>query len=543
MLLILLIFSSLFFEEVHAQKQSDSLQVEEIVMRIEALGDDAYQKATYFSELDHQYLERYGQRLFPYIKKEYDDLKVNTDLPLHLQFEVTFLLKNNYYVFGDHKKAAKLSYEMLDMAKQLNDSLYYYYAYSSIADIETEVGNNESSMEFLQKAQRYAVIDTGALAQTYIDLAALYLDDNEFSLVRENALKGIELAKQAEDYFQLAYGYSMLMNYYIAIKEFNEALITFQMVDSITKENHFLETSRTFVNVSIRVAQVYKELGKYNKSGEYYQRAYTLAKESNDRHNLAVIYDEWSELEELKGNFELSLAFYKEHALLQDSLYTEASTSQINTLKTLHDLENKEYEIQVTLRKQENTKQQLVLFLIIGVIFISALVILAFLLRTKLKAEKLKAKLIEKENKISKIEVENLEREVQLKNKKLADLFLHQYEKATMLNNVIESVEVSSIKLKQTLQEHHDKKKDWVNFKAHFDEVHEGFFDKLNALSPDLTPKDIRLCAYLRMNLSAKEIAIMLGISHRTVQGIKSRVRKKIQLDSNEDTVKFLMNL
>ncbi len=542
-LIILLITNYLTTGIINAQKQPDAIQIENIVNSIEALGDDAYKKAIFFSELDHLYIERYGQLLFPYIKNEYDNLKVNSDLPLALQFEIVFFMKNTYYLFREHDKAAKLAYEMLDIAKQLNDSLYYYYAYISIADIETEVGNNESSLEFLLKAQKYAIIDTSALAQTYIDLAALHLDDLQLERVKENALIGIALAEKMEDYLQLSYGYSILMNYYIASEDFNKALKTYQTVDSITKNNHFLETSRTFANVTIRAAQVYKELGEYDLATDFYQCAYTIAKESNDRHNLLFIYDEWSELEELKGDFEKSLAYFKQHVLLQDSLYNEETIFQINTLKALHDLATKEHEIEVTKQKESNTKKQFWLSLIIGIILIIALTTLSFLLRSRLKQEKLKAKLIEKQNKLTKIEVENLEREIQLKNKKLADLFLHQFEKATMLNHVMETVDVSSSKLKKILAEHHNKKQDWINFKAHFDEVHEGFFDKLNALSPDLTPKDIRFCAYLRMNLSSKEIAIMLGISHRTVQGIKSRVRKKIQLDSDQDIVKFLMNL
>ena len=540
---IILIINFLFIKAVSAQKQSDQAQIDQIVKHIEALQGDAYQIATYFSELDHQYLERYGQTLFPYIKKEYDNLKVNKDLPLDLQFEVTFLLKNAYYVFGEHRKAADLSYEMLSMAKQLNDSLYYYYAYSSIADIETEVGNNESSLEFLLKAQKYAVIDTASLAQTYIDLAALYSADHELQLVKENVTRGIELAKQADDYFQVSYGYSMLMNYYMASNQLNEALKTYQIVDSIIQNYHFLETSRMAANVTVYASSVYKQLGNYEKSSEFYQRAFSQAKESSDKYNLAYIYKEWSELEELKGNYKQSLALFKQHALVEDTLFSEKSIAQINKLKALHDLENKEHEIQVAKQEQQNTKRQLWLFLIIGIVFVSALTLLVFFLRSRLKAEKLKAQLNEKQNKLSKIEVENLEREVELKNKKLADLFLHQYEKAYILNNVIESVDHSSETAINTIQLHQNKKKDWDNFKAHFDQVHEGFFDKLNALSPDLTPKDIRLCAYIRMNLSSKEIAIMLGISHRTVQGIKSRVRKKINLSSKEDLVKFLMNL
>lgn len=540
--LICLIISCFFFITSHAQKQADSIQIELIVKQFEQLSGSPKKMAEYISEFEHQYLERYGTRLYPYIKKEYDALEQNK-LPLELQFEVIFLMKNTYYLLGEHEKAANLAYDMLDIATQVKDSLLLYYSYVSIADIEVEMGNQESSLDFLLLAQKYAATEKSALAQTYIDLGSLYLRQSKLDLAKKNTLKGLKLAKETDDYFQINYGYSILMNYYTAVKEYDEALIYFQKIDSINKNDHFLETSRLVANASIRAAEIYKIKNDYEKSGEYFEKAFKLAKESKDRHNLVVIYNDWSELEELKGNYSQSLAYYKQHAQLQDSLYNEASISQINTLKTLHDLENKNLEIKAAKQKQKDAQKQLWLIIITGVVFILALIILALLLKSKLKAAKLKESLIVKKNKVAKLEVENLEKEVELKNKELANLFLHQYEKASLLNDVIETVEHSSERLKKTLNEHQDRKKDWINFKAHFDQVHEGFFDKLNALSPELTPKDIRFCAYIRMNLSSKEIAIMLGISHRTVQGIRSRVRKKINLNPNDDIVKFLMKL
>ena len=137
-------------------------------------------------------------------------------------------------------------------------------------------------------------------------------------------------------------------------------------------------------------------------------------------------------------------------------------------------------------------------------------------LKAKLKSSKIASELTAKENVISQIEIENLEHEVQLKNKELADLFLHQYEKAQLLTEVIDNIDRSNDTLKENLQEQLNKSEDWTNFKLHFDKVHEGFFQKLNALASNLTSKDIRYCAYIRMNLTSKEIAIMLGISHRT---------------------------
>lgn len=132
---------------------------------------------------------------------------------------------------------------------------------------------------------------------------------------------------------------------------------------------------------------------------------------------------------------------------------------------------------------------------------------------------------------------------MQLKNKELADLFLHQYEKAQLLTDVIENIDKSNDQLITDLREQLNRSEDWNNFKFHFDKVHEGFFQKLNELAPDLTSKDIRYCAYIRMNLTSKEIAIMLGISYRTVQGIRGRVRKKLGLHKDEDLVLYLMTV
>lgn len=541
---IIILFFCLFISSqfVKAQKEADSTQIKSIIKKIESFGNNSYKKAEYFSELDHQYLERYGQQLYPYIKKEYDNLE-QSDLPRKLKFEVTFLMKDNYFIFGEYDKAAKLSYDMLDMATQINDSLFYYYSYISIADVEREMENTESSLDFLLRAKTYAAIDKSALAQIYTDLASLYLGEGKLQLAKDNVLKGIELAKSSKDYFQSLYGYETLMTCQLSLGEMDQAIQSYQKVDSIVNVSHFLETSRLYVNATIYAAEIYRDRGDVEKSRVYFQQAYNIAKESNDRPNLTYIYYEWAKLEELNGNYPKSIELLRSHISLNDSLHNETSLSQINTLKTTFELEKKDLALKTSLQNEKYVRNQFWLVLAGGVVFISALVILTFFLKTKLKAEKLKVKLNDEQHKLSKIKLKNLEREVQLKNKELADLFLHQFEKASMLNDVIDKVDASSVKLKQSLQEHQDKRKDWIKFKAHFDKVHEGFFDKLNELSTELTPKDIRFCAYIRMNLSSKEIAIMLGISHRTVQGIRSRVRRKLNLSSKEDIVKFLMNL
>ena len=85
-------------------------------------------------------------------------------------------------------------------------------------------------------------------------------------------------------------------------------------------------------------------------------------------------------------------------------------------------------------------------------------------------------------------------------------------------------------------------REDWEKFEIHFDQVHEDFLKKIRKKYPELTPKDLRLCAYLKMNLSSKEIAPILNISVRGVEISRYRLRKKMNLPRDANLNDFMMN-
>lgn len=84
---------------------------------------------------------------------------------------------------------------------------------------------------------------------------------------------------------------------------------------------------------------------------------------------------------------------------------------------------------------------------------------------------------------------------------------------------------------------------DWQIFETNFERAHEQFFTKIKTLFPDLTPGDLRLCAYLRMNLSSKEIAPLLGISVRGVENHRYRLRKRMKLDHDNSLIEKITSL
>ncbi|MEO9801744.1 MAG: triple tyrosine motif-containing protein [Reichenbachiella sp.] len=86
-----------------------------------------------------------------------------------------------------------------------------------------------------------------------------------------------------------------------------------------------------------------------------------------------------------------------------------------------------------------------------------------------------------------------------------------------------------------------ETEQDWKQFKIHFDKVHGNFLERMKNEFPDVTGKDLQLAAYLRLNLSSKEIASMMNITLRSVEGCRYRLRKHLDLDGSINLSEFIL--
>jgi DNA-binding NarL/FixJ family response regulator len=82
---------------------------------------------------------------------------------------------------------------------------------------------------------------------------------------------------------------------------------------------------------------------------------------------------------------------------------------------------------------------------------------------------------------------------------------------------------------------------DWEQFERHFDQVHGDFLARLRNEFLDLTPNEQKLCAFLRLNLSTKEISNLMSISLRGVEVARYRLRKKLGLQQGDNLTKFIL--
>lgn len=159
----------------------------------------------------------------------------------------------------------------------------------------------------------------------------------------------------------------------------------------------------------------------------------------------------------------------------------------------------------------------------------------------------------ETEEQLDKVINDKLQAEINFKTSELASSTMHLVQKnetiskiKTELENVKANVKDPTAKreLKKVLSLLSDDERledDWENFSYHFDQVHTDFIKRISQSYPQLTPKDIKLSAYLRMNLTTKDIAPLLNISVRGVEISRYRLRKKIELDKETNLNEFMM--
>ena len=114
------------------------------------------------------------------------------------------------------------------------------------------------------------------------------------------------------------------------------------------------------------------------------------------------------------------------------------------------------------------------------------------------------------------------------KNEMLITLRDELKELANMVDSETHKHDV--IRLVRGINKEIDNEKQWHVFETHFESVHEEFLKRIKSEYPSLTPRELKLCAYLRMNISSKEISVLMNISTRGVEISRYRLRKKLKI-------------
>ena len=155
---------------------------------------------------------------------------------------------------------------------------------------------------------------------------------------------------------------------------------------------------------------------------------------------------------------------------------------------------------------------------------------------------------LEKQKEIIQLRNKHLSFDIEARNRELAISTMNMINKNETLNAIKDELgqltDESSIRsVMKIIDTNLNNKEDWKFFEEAFNHADKDFFKKVKEKHPELTSNDLRLCVYLRMNLSSKEIAPLLNISHRSVEIKRYRLRKKISLNRNVNLNDYFIRL
>jgi len=169
------------------------------------------------------------------------------------------------------------------------------------------------------------------------------------------------------------------------------------------------------------------------------------------------------------------------------------------------------------------------------------------------------AETTEKKNEIKELKNQQLQYELRHKSQELASSTINLIRKNEILLEIIESLSKVSDdikanndsaavltrlqKMERNIRQNIENDDNWKRFEENFDLVYENYLKRLGDLFPDLSVSDKKLCAYLKMDLSSKDIAALFNISVRSVEMSRYRLRKKIDLDRDVNLVEYLQKI
>ncbi|WP_439183841.1 ligand-binding sensor domain-containing protein [Carboxylicivirga taeanensis] len=173
----------------------------------------------------------------------------------------------------------------------------------------------------------------------------------------------------------------------------------------------------------------------------------------------------------------------------------------------------------------------------------------------KVREEQLSNEALRSEKEMIRLRNEKLRNEMLFKEKELANSTMNIIQKNEFLASVKERL--TRIKtLKDTSEIAHkldllikkinkdlDSESHWEVFELHLEQVHEDFLKRLKAKHPDLSSKEQKLCAYIRMGMSSKEIAVIMNVSYRAIENNRYRLRQNLGLDSGENLSRYINSI
>jgi tetratricopeptide (TPR) repeat protein len=446
-----------------------------------------------------------------------------------------------YYDMGDYKNATTYYFQALTYYEYANDSAGLVVINNNLGAIYDRLQNFDDALVYFFKAS---------------DLLNQMYPDEQVSLRRASVFNNIGNVYQtkgdiesAAQYYEKALSIAQSANigkvegialnnlgklYLVDIKDYPKAYEYLnEGLEVRIKVGDKGEIAKSY-NV---LSNYHREVGDFAKAKDAVKTAISLSQEIGSLESQIFAFSSLSDIEKEMGNFQSALEAYQQFKTYSDSVQNQNASSEITRLQLKYDFEKAK---QVREYEQRQARERYVATIIILGVGLLLAVLVAVIVRLRSRQVELKRR--------------NLVQDIELKNKELTTNVMYLIRKNELINDVAERLlkiqpnilpdnkkVIQSIILDLQREADNDT---WQEFELRFNQVHTDFYNSLRKIHPDLSPAEEKLCAFLRLNMSSKEIAAITQQSVKSLEVARSRLRKKLNLTNTaSNLITYLSSL
>ncbi len=299
------------------------------------------------------------------------------------------------------------------------------------------------------------------------------------------------------------------------------------------------------------LAEYYLQTNQPDKARTYFYSSYETANKIGSIELRSIASEKLYTYYYQQNNADSALKYFVLYDQLKDTI------NSAETLKELTRLElSSQFSEQQKIRQLEQDRLNTIYMFTAALL---VLILLVFVLLYVLSNNRNKRLNLEKDNlslntKNTILENKNLQNELEIRNKELTTHVMSMIQKNELIGQVVEVLSDNKLNLTEknentinTVIKNLNKVQEenaWEEFELRYQQVHNEFYEKLQSVAPNLTTNERRLCAFLRLNMTTKEIASITSQSLRSIEVARTRLRKKLQLTNSETGLtEFLASL
>ena len=307
-------------------------------------------------------------------------------------------------------------------------------------------------------------------------------------------------------------------------------------------------------NAADRLAISYSQQGDHQRAEQYGLQSLAACRAVHDWNQTKNTEKTLFRIYTASGSLSKANQHFSAFEAAQDSVFGQQRSQAIAEVETRYQTKLKDQQIAGLNQKTQLQQYLLGAGVLGGVLLLIVLGLLYNRYQLRDKEKRAIQQQREAERELSQAQQEKLQLELDLKHRELASSALFSYQKNEMLGQLKEQVDELLIEpdkpqkqklktIQKFIQSNLHFEDEWDAFKLHFEQVHPRFFEKLQHNFPDLTPNELKLCAYTRINLSNKEIARLLNVNSSSVEMARYRMKKKVGLEGQTTITDFIQTI